>query len=229
MRKKGGETSSRQFLKTLSRPEPFHSVSSKTPYQSMQLKSTSEFEYGKIDLFSNNVDLSDFILSILSNILGDLSEKLLPQRTRSLPNKSLVKSMVKNRHNVSLGGTSENSNIIQYNEKKENIYLILDNFHDFAFKNDADKFFNFDEIKNKFKSDILGSLHTFENKMFLRKLSEYRQSNPLNCIIGENSFICPGSIILGSCQIGKNTIVGSKNIILPKTKILNNTFIKAKI
>ena len=32
----------------------------------------------------------------------------------------------------------------------------------------------------------------------------------------ENSFICPGSIILGSCKIGKNTVVGSKNIILPK-------------
>ena len=33
-----------------------------------------------------------------------------------------------------------------------------------------------------------------------------------DCHIGENSFICPGSIILGSSKIGKNTIIGQKTL-----------------
>lgn len=178
-KKKGGETSSRQLLKTLSRPVPFHSVSSKTPYHSMQLKSTSEFEYGKIDIYLNNREFSYIILSnLLSNLEEILQEKITENSKNNNPGQN--------------GGENTQIQYNIYSDKEQsltNMYLILDNFHDFAFKNDADKFFNFVEIQKKFTdTHILGSLHTFENKMFLRKLSDYRQSNPLNCIIGENIF-----------------------------------------
>jgi len=179
MKKKGGrdQSLSQQVLKTLSHSVPFHSVPLKTT-------SESEFEYGKIDIYLNNREFSYIILSNLEEILH---ETILQQQLKN--------KITENSKNNNPGQNGGENTQIQYNiyrDKKQsltNMYLILDNFHDFAFKNDADKFFNFDEIQKKFtNSYILGSLHTFENKMFLRKLSDYRQSNPLNCIIGENIF-----------------------------------------
>jgi len=161
----------------------YRSAPSKIQYQSVQLKTTSEFEYGKIDIYLNN---REFSYIILSNLLSNLEEILREVNHRQ---------QLENSKNNNPGQNGGENTQIQYNiysDKEQsltNMYLILDNFHDFAFKNDADKFFNFVEIQKKFtNTHILGSLHTFENKMFLRKLSDYRQSNPLNCIIGENIF-----------------------------------------